>query len=78
MRVDKQKFISHKGIPYTQALFLELGYDVEAAVYTLKEYDYTYQDTVYPSIKRLYLEMEDTTEYLFANEYFLSYNHSHV
>lgn len=75
MQADKKKFISHGGIPYTQALFLELGYDVDAAVYTLKEYDYTYQDKVYPSIKRLYLEMEDTTEYLFANEYFLSYNH---
>lgn len=75
MDSDKKKFISHGGIPYTQALFLELGYDVEAAVYTLKEYDYTYNGKVYPSIKRLYLEMEDTTEYLFASQYFLSYNH---
>lgn len=75
MHPDKQKFISHKGIPYTQALFLEIGYDVDTAVYTLKDWDYNYQDKVYPSIKRLYIEMEDVAEYAFANKYFLSWNH---
>lgn len=75
MHPDKQKFISHGGIPYTQALFLELGYDVDTAVYTLKDWDYEYDGHTYPSIKRLYLELEDVTEYAFANTYFLSWNH---
>lgn len=75
MHPDKQQFISHKNIPYTQALFLELGYQPDVALYTLKEYDYQYQGKTYPSIKRLYLQMEDVTEYLFADTYFLSYKH---
>lgn len=72
---DKKKFISHGGIPYTQALFLELGYDTEVAVYTLKDWDYEYEGKTYPSIKRLYLQMEDVGEYNFATEYFLGWKH---
>lgn len=75
MHPDKKKFISHKNIPYTQALFLEMGYNPEVAVYTLKDFDYEYEGVVYPSIKRLYLAMEDVIEYDFANTYFLSWNH---
>jgi len=75
MHPDKKKFISHGNIPYTQKLFLELGYDADVAIYTLKDYDYEYEGKTYKSIKRLYLEMEDVTEYQFANEYFYSWNH---
>lgn len=72
---NREKMIDFRGIPYTQSLFLEIGYDADVAVYTLKEIDHPYQGQVFPSIKRLYLEMEDVTEYDFANEYFLNWNH---
>lgn len=75
MHPDKKKFVTNTGNFYTQKLFLELGYDADVAVYTLKEYDYEYEGKTYPSIKRLYLQMEDVTEYNFANEYFFSWNH---
>ena len=63
-----------KDKPLTQSLFLELGY-TKFAVYTLKDQDYEYKGITYPSIKKLYLEMEDTTEYEFANQFFLSWDH---
>lgn len=62
------------GRPITQSLFLELGYSSSAA-YTLKEVDHEYEGRIYPSIKRLYLEMEDPTEYEFATKYFLNWKH---
>lgn len=58
----------------TQGLFLELQYD-ESAIYTLKDEDYEYKDKLYPSIKRLYLEMEDVVEYDFATTYFCGWDH---
>lgn len=64
-----------KGCLLTQALFLELGYLTKYAMYTLKEDDYEYKGKVYPSIKRLYLEEEDLTEYSFAKKYFYSWKH---
>jgi hypothetical protein len=40
-------------------------------LYTLNDEDYG----PYPSLKRLYMEMKDPTEILFAKEYFYSYQH---
>lgn len=74
MKVDKSKFLDSMGRPITQALFLELGY-TDFAVYTLKEQDHEYKGKVYPSLKRLYLEMEDVIEYDFATEYLYGYRH---
>lgn len=56
------------GRPLTQSLFLEVGYN-PAAVFTLKDVDHEYNGKVYPSMKRLYLETSDPTEYKFANTY---------
>ena len=72
--VCRSKFQDSLGRPVTQSLFLEFGYN-DAAIYTLKDYDYDYEGKKLPSIKRLYLEAEDVTEYEFANAYFLSYDH---
>lgn len=58
----------------TQSLFLEINY-TSHAVYTLKDDHYEYNGVVLPSIKRLYLEMEDVTEYEFANTYFCGWRH---
>lgn len=56
------------------SLFQE-GYDKRgpAAVYTLKD-----QDTDVPSLKRLYLEEADLTEYTFATKYLGGWDHWQV
>lgn len=58
----------------TQSLFLELGYNDEAC-FTLKEEDHFYEGKTYPSLKRLYLEAADPTEYKFATEHLLGWKH---
>lgn len=75
MKIDKSKLRDSKGHPLTQSLFLECGYQTDYAMYTLKDEDHEYEGKLYPSIKRLYLEMEDVLEYEFANAYFLGWSH---
>lgn len=70
----KDKMIDSGGKPLTQSLFLEIGY-TEQAIYTLKDNDYFYEGKWYPSLKRLYLETEDPTEYDFATAYLLNWKH---
>lgn len=74
MEIDKSKLLDSGGKPLTQSLFLEIGYS-DQSVYTLKEDDYEYKGTVYPSLKRLYMEMSDPTEYDFAIKYLLGWKH---
>lgn len=59
----------------TQALFLELKYDSERALYSIGEHDRLYEGKWYPSIRRLYLDTADPTEYEFAKRYFYSWDH---
>jgi len=61
----------------TKSLFWELSPDKTYCKYSLKKYDYTPQgsDITYPSLYRLYMEMEDLLEFEFANRYFDSYEH---
>lgn len=66
---DKSRFKDKMGRYLTQSLFLEYQYNTEAAVYTLKDDDYEYEGVVYPSLRKLYLEMMDPTEYEFATKY---------
>lgn len=58
----------------TQSLFLEFGYDADA-LFTLKDQDHIYEGKLYVSMKRLYLEMEDPTEYQFANTVLVNWKH---
>ena len=61
----------------TNALFLEtcvIG-DRTNIRFTLQEEDVTVDGVTYPSLKRLYMEMEDPTEYLFAREYLGGWKH---
>lgn len=67
-------FLDSEGRPKTQALFYEVRYDSDA-LYSLKDYDLIVGDKVYPSAKRLYMEVGDPTEYAFANKYFLGWKH---
>lgn len=72
--MDKSNLRATNGIPLTQSLFLEIGYS-DYAVFTLKDEDYEYNGKVHPSLKRLYLEMEDAGEYEFATTYLLGWKH---
>lgn len=73
--IDKSKLKDSQGRPLTQSLFLEIGYETDKAVYTLKDYDHEYEGVIYPSLKRMFLEMEDVVEYDFAREYLLGWQH---
>lgn len=75
MAIDKKLLVDTMGRPLTQSLFLEIGYNVQYAVYTLAEVDKLYNGKVYPSLKRLYMEVNDPTEYRFATTYLLNWNH---
>ncbi len=58
----------------TQSLFLEIGYKPQA-LYTLKDDDHEYKGKVYPSIKKLYMECNDPTEYTVATKHFGGLQH---
>lgn len=70
--MDKSRFVDSAGKPLSQGLFLEIGYTPHA-VYTLKEYDHIWEGRSYPSLKKIYLEMEDVTEYEFASKHLLNW-----
>lgn len=72
---DRSKFKDSMGKYITQSLFLEMGYDTDKAVYTFKDTDYEYKGTVYASLRRLYMEMMDPTEYFFAERYLWGWEH---
>lgn len=72
--MEREKLLDSAGRPLTQSLFLEVGYSNEA-IYTLKDVDHTYNGKVYPSLKRLFLEKNDPTEYEFATAYLLGWKH---
>ena len=55
----------------TKALFLETADVLDNVLYTLRNEDYR----GYPSLRRLYLEVADPTEYRFATQYFDSWDH---
>jgi len=59
----------------TQSLFLEETSDISHCVYTLTDTDKERDGIVYPSLRRLYLEMGDPTEYEFAIKYLWGWDH---
>lgn len=64
------RFKNSIGAHLLKPIFFELD-DAEhlQSIYTLKEYDHEFKGRVYPSLRRLYVEAEDPTEYNFATEY---------
>lgn len=72
---DRSKFKDSIGRYRTQSLFLETKYDTSTAVYTFDDTDKEYEGVVYPSLRRLYLEMSDPTEYDFAKKYLWGWDH---
>lgn len=72
---DRAKFKDATGKFLTQSLFLENGYNTEYAIYTLTDEDKEYKGKVYPSLRRLYLETMDPTEYEFSRRYLWGWDH---
>lgn len=75
MKIDKSQFKDSGGRYLTQSLFLEFNYNTDFAVYTFDGEDKEYKGKVYPSLKRLYLEAEDLTEYTFARQHLFNWEH---
>lgn len=75
MSIDKEKLKDSGGRPLTQSLFLEFGYNTDFAVYTWTDEDKEYKGKIYPSLKKLFLEEEDPTEYRFAKKHLLGWKH---
>lgn len=73
--MDKSVFKDTTGNYITQGLFIDFRYDPKYAKYCLAPEDKEYDGVVYPSLKRLYLEMEDLTEYEFAYKYLCDWEH---
>ena len=59
----------------TLAMFWESRHPKYTPTYTLKDYDMERDGVFYPSLKKIYLEKSDPTEYLFATEVFDSWPH---
>jgi hypothetical protein len=72
--INREQMLDAGGKYITQSLFLELGYS-DMAVYTLKDVDHSLNGKDYISLKRLYLELEDPTEYEFASTYLCGWRH---
>jgi len=70
------KFKNVNGAYLTKQLFLEneMGERL-LAVYTLKGYDHTFRGKSYPSLRRLFVETGDPTEYSFALKYLDGWEH---
>lgn len=72
--IDKSKMVDTGGRYLTQSLFLETNYTPNAT-YTLKDNDHLHDGVLYPSLKRLYIEFEDPTEYEFSKAYLMGWKH---
>ena len=75
MSDEKKQFYDTEGRPLTQSLFLEIGYNLDYAIYTFKPYDHHFKGKDYKSIRQLYLDCADITEYEFASKYFIGWHH---
>lgn len=74
MTIDRSKIFRHPngGARYLKGLFWETTpSDKSSVLYTLKDSDHQ----GYPSLYRLYMEIEDQTEYEFASAYLDGYEH---
>ena len=69
---ERAKFRNSTNGRYLKGLFFEQTLaDKSSVVYTLKDWDHE----GFPSLYRLYMEMEDLTEYEFANKYLDGWEH---
>lgn len=74
MEITRDFLVDDRGRYKTLSLFLEIAYD-KGAIYTLKDYDHEYEGKTYISLKRLFLEASDPTEYAFATQHLAGWDH---
>lgn len=73
---DKSKFKNSSGTHLLKPIFYELDEQGRPnAQFSLKPHDSTFEGVVYPSLRRLYVELEDPTEYLFSETYLDGWTH---
>jgi hypothetical protein len=69
---ERSKFRTTSNTRYLKGLFYEQTLsDKSSVVYTLKDWDHL----GYPSLYRLFMELEDLTEYEFSNKYLDGWEH---
>ena len=69
-------FKNSNGVLITKGLFLEVSYESpENVVYTLKDEDYEYKGRLLPSLYKLYMHLNDPTEWKVATECFHGWSH---
>lgn len=71
MTKSPSQFKNSKGSWLTRSLFLEVGQTKDHILYTLKDQEHN----SFPSLRRLYLETEDISEYRFANTHLGGWDH---
>lgn len=72
----KNKFRNSIGQRLLGALFYEYNQrNPDQILYSVKRYDVVKPNVTYPSLFKLYMEMEDLTEYKFATTYFEDWEH---
>ena len=74
MEISRNDLVDDRGRYKTLSLFLEIAYDKDA-IFTLKDYDHEYEGKMYYSLKKIYLEKGDPTEYQFAVENLAGWDH---
>ena len=71
---DRELLKDKQGRALRKALVLELSYNnPKYAIYTLKDEDYEYKGKLYYSLKKIFLECADPTEYKFATNCFANW-----
>lgn len=70
---ERVELLDHIGAYRTQSLFIETNKSKLEPLLTLKEIDWEYKGKLYPSLKRIYMELSDPTEYAVAMEVFGSW-----
>ncbi len=75
MAAREKIFKNASGAWLSKQLFFETAEDKSRVLYTLKPEDHRVGKSVYPSLRRLYMEMGDESEYHFAEAYFGGYPH---
>lgn len=71
----REQLVDHIGAYRTQSLFIETNSTDSEALMTLKEVDWLYHGKMYPSFRRLYMEIADPEEYQTAIQIFGSWEH---
>ena len=75
MEYDQTKLKDTIGNFRTMSLFFETNNTNYEALYSLKDYDHEVDGKVYPSLKKIYLQFDDPTEWEFVEAVFGNWRH---